>query len=153
MLGEFKVLHLNIGKRKTAHWSLLCDESLADFDVLTGVEPYIYEDVDTREPAFPVERNWQRFIPSVRQEGEAWDAYRAAVWFQQRHAARQVAVPSSDVVTVGMTTRRGVALIVSAYDVRLVAGQAASEKQIRGKLQMIRDTYARAKCGEKESPS
>jgi hypothetical protein len=47
MLGEFKVLHVNIGKRKTAHWSLFCDESLAGFDALSVVEPYIYEDLDT----------------------------------------------------------------------------------------------------------
>jgi hypothetical protein len=32
MLGEFKVLHVNLGKRKTAHWSLFCGESLASFD-------------------------------------------------------------------------------------------------------------------------
>jgi hypothetical protein len=39
MLGQFKVLHVNIGKRKTVHWSLFCDESLADFDALSVVEP------------------------------------------------------------------------------------------------------------------
>lgn len=43
-----------------------------------------------------------------------------------------------------MTTRRYVALIVSAYDVRLVAGQAASEEQLRGKLQVIRDAYVQS---------
>jgi hypothetical protein len=57
MLGDFKVLHVNIGKRKTAHWSLFCDESLASFDALVVVEPYIYEDLDTGELALPVERN------------------------------------------------------------------------------------------------
>jgi hypothetical protein len=57
MLGEFKVLHMNIGKRKTAHKTLFCDESLADFDALSVIEPYIYEDLDTSDPAFPVEPN------------------------------------------------------------------------------------------------
>jgi hypothetical protein len=100
MLGEFKVLHVNIGKRKTAHWSLFCDGSLADFDILTVVEPYIYEDLDTGEPAFPTERNWQMFIPSVRHEGEVRYAYRAAIWVNKRHAGRQVAVASGDIVAM-----------------------------------------------------
>jgi hypothetical protein len=81
VLGEFQVLHVNIGKRKTAHWSLFCDESLAGFDALAVVEPYIYEDLDTGEPAFAVERNWQLFKPSTKQAGEARYAYRAAFCF------------------------------------------------------------------------
>ena len=72
---EFKVLHVNISKRKTARWSLFCDESLAGFDALAVVEPYIYEDLDTGEPAFPVKRNWQLFVPSVRNEGEVRFAF------------------------------------------------------------------------------
>jgi hypothetical protein len=55
MLGELKVLHLSICKRKMAHWSLFCDEILADFDALAVVEPYICEDLDTGEPVFPAE--------------------------------------------------------------------------------------------------
>jgi hypothetical protein len=35
------VLHVNIRKRKTAHWSLFCDESMAGFDAFSVVEPYI----------------------------------------------------------------------------------------------------------------
>jgi hypothetical protein len=38
MLREFKVLLMKIGKRKTAHWSLFCDESLADFGAHAVVE-------------------------------------------------------------------------------------------------------------------
>lgn len=52
-------------------------------------------------------------------------------------------------MAVGITTRRYVALIVSAYDVRFVASQAVSEEQLRGKLQVIRDAYDRVKCSEK----
>ena len=110
MLEEFKVLHANIGKRKTAHWSLFCDESLAGFDALPVVEPYIYEDLDTGEPALPVERNWQLFKPSTRHEGEARYAYRASVWVNKRHAAQQTALPSGDMVavTVSHQSRRSV---------------------------------------------
>lgn len=57
MLGKFKMLHHNIGNPKTAYWSVFCDESLADFDALALVEPYIYEDLDSGEPSFPVEKN------------------------------------------------------------------------------------------------
>jgi len=56
MLGEFRKLHVNIYKWKTAHWSVLCDEILTDLDALLVVEPCIYGDLDTGEPAFPVER-------------------------------------------------------------------------------------------------
>jgi len=151
MLGKFEILHLNIGKRKTAHWSLFCDDSLADFDVLTVVEPYIYEDVDTGEPAFLVERNWQMFMPSVRQVGAARYTYRAAMWVNKRHPARQVSVPSTDVVAVTIPTRRGVALVCCAYDVKVNDGQAASDEQLRGKLQMIKNAYDATKMGEQGS--
>lgn len=87
MLRDFKVLYVNIGKRKTAHWSLFYDESLANFDALVVVEPYIYEDLDNGEPAFPVERNWQLFVPNVRYEGDVRYAYRAAMWVNKKHAA------------------------------------------------------------------
>jgi hypothetical protein len=149
MLGEFKVLHVNIGKRKTAHWSLFCDGSLADFDILTVVEPYIYEDLDTGEPAFPTERNWQMFIPSVRHEGEVRYAYRAAMWVNKRHAGRQVAVASGDIVAVTIPANHGAALIVSAYDVKPNTSQVANEEQLRSKLQMIGDAYDTVNNGRK----
>lgn len=135
------MLHVNIGKRKTAHWSLFCDESLADFDALSVVEPYIFEDLDAREPAFPLERNWQLFRPSEKEEGEARYAYRASVWVNKKHAAQQIAVPSSDVVAATVPTKHGVTLIVSAYDVKSTDGQAASEEQLRAKLQAVKDAY------------
>jgi hypothetical protein len=141
MLGEFKVLHVNTGKRKTAHWSLFCDESLAGFDALSVVGPYIHEDLDTGEPAFPVERNWQLFNPSTKQAGEARYAYQAALWVNKRHAAQQLAVPSSDVVAATIPTKHGTALTVSAYDVKSTDGQAASEEQLRSKLKTIKDAY------------
>jgi hypothetical protein len=145
MLGELKVLHVNIGKRKTAHWSLFCDESLADFDSLAVVEPCIYEDLNTGGPAFPVERNWQLFKPSTKQEGDVRYAYRTAVWVSKRHAVRQVAVPTNDVVAVSIPTKCGVALIMSAYDVKSTDGQATNEEQLRSKLQTIRNAYHGAK--------
>jgi len=140
MLGEFKVLHVNIDKRKTVHWSLFCDESLAGFNALAVVEPYIYEDLDTGEPASPVERNWQLFRPSTRHEGEARYAYKAALWVNKRHTAQQVTLPSSDVVAVSVPTERGVAMLVSAYDLKSTDGQTASEEQLRAKLKTIKDT-------------
>jgi hypothetical protein len=51
-------------------------------------KPYIYEDPVTGEPAFPIERNWQSFKPSTKQEGEARYANRAALWVNKRHAAQ-----------------------------------------------------------------
>jgi hypothetical protein len=124
-----------------AHWGLCCDESLADFDALSVVEPYIYEDNDTGEPAFPVERNWQLSRLSDKQEGEARYAYRASMWVNKRHAAQQVVVLSSDVVVVTTPTKHSSTLIVSAYDVKSTDGQAASEEQLRSKLQTIMDAY------------
>jgi hypothetical protein len=141
MLGELRVLHVNIGKRKTVHWSLFCDESLAGFDALSVVEPYIYEDLDTGEPAFPVERNWQLLKPSTRHEGEARCEYRAALWVNKKHAAQQVTIPSSDVVAVSIPTKRGIVMVVSAYDLKSTDGQAASDEQLRSKLQSIKDAY------------
>lgn len=141
MLRDFKVLHVNIGKRKTAHWSLFCDESLANFDALAVVEPYIYEDLDNGEPAFPVERNWQLFVPNVRHEGDVRYAYRAAMWVNKKHAAQQTTLPSGDMVAVTIPTNRGAVLIVSAYDVKSTDGRAANEEQLQSKLRTIKDAY------------
>jgi hypothetical protein len=52
MLGELQVLHVNTDKRRTAHWSLFCDVSLAGFDALSVVEPYIYEELAPASPRF-----------------------------------------------------------------------------------------------------
>ena len=130
------MLHVHIGKRKTAHWSLFCDESLAGLDALSVGETYIHEDLDTGEPAFPVERNWQLFKPSTKQEGEARYAYRATLY--TRHAVQQVAVPSSDMVAAKVPTKHVAALIVSAYDLKSTDGAAASEEQLRAKLKPSR---------------
>ena len=116
---------------------MFCDESLASFDALAVVEPYIYEDPDTGEPLFPVERDWQLFKPSTRHEGEARYAYRAAVWVNIRHAAHQVALPSGDMVAVLIPTNRGAVFAVSAYDVKFTDGQAANEEQLGFKLDLI----------------
>lgn len=72
------------------------------------------------------------------------------MWVSKKHSARQVAVPSSDVVAVAIPTKCGPTLrtIVSAYDVKLDAGQAASEEQLRGKLQAIKDAYESVRNGE-----
>lgn len=95
------------------------------------VEPYIYADLDTGEPAFPAERHWQSFKPSTKHEGEVRYSYRAAVWVNKRHAAQQVIIPSSNVLAVTISTKHGVALMVSAYDVKSTDGQAANEEQLR----------------------
>jgi hypothetical protein len=146
MLGELKVLHVNIGERKAVRWSLFCNESLADLDALAVVELYVYENLDTGEPAFPVERKWQLFEPSTKQEREARCAYRAALWMNKKHNAQQFVVTSSDVVAAKVPTKRGAALIVSAYDVKSTDGQAASEEQLRSKLNIIKDAYDRVKA-------
>ena len=146
MLGEFKVLHVNIGKRKTAHWSPFCDERLASFEALAVIEPYVYEDLDTGEPVFPVERNWQLFAPNVKHEGEVRYAYRAATWVNKRHAVDQVALPSGDMVTVTVPTNRGAVSIVSAYDLKSTDSQAAIEEQLRSKLRTIKEAFDRVKA-------
>jgi hypothetical protein len=68
------------------------------------------------------------------------------VWVNKRHAAQQVAVPSSDVVAVTIPTKHGSTLIVSAYDVKSSDGQAASEEQLRSKLKTIKDAHDRVKA-------
>ena len=95
MLGQFKVLHLNTAKRKQCHWSLMCDEQLSEFDALATVEPYMYEDPESGEPMIPTEKGWQLFVPSVKQAGEARNAFRAALWVSSKHTARAIAVPFS----------------------------------------------------------
>ena len=59
----------------------------------------------------------------------------------KRHAAQQVAIPSSVVVAVSIPTKRGIAMVVSAYDLESTDGQATSDEQLRSKLQTIKDAY------------
>jgi hypothetical protein len=51
------------------------------------------------------------------------------MWVNKRHAAQQVAIPSSDVVAVSIATKRGIAMVMSAYDLKSTDGQAASGKR------------------------
>lgn len=146
MLGQFKGLHLNMAKRKTAHWSLFCDEDLAGFDALTFVEPYIYEDLETGEPAVPDERHCQMFIPEETQRAEvARFAFRAAIWVNKRHTARQVPTPSGDIVAVVIPAKESTVLVGAAYDIRLAVGQEEKEERVRSKLSLVRDAYEAAK--------
>lgn len=146
MLGQFKVLHLNMAKRKTAHWSLFCEEDLADFEVLTVVEPYIYEDVETGEPAVPVERHWRMFIPEETQRTEvARFAFRAAIWVNKRHTARQVSTPSGDIVAVVIPAKESTVLVAAAYDIKRAVGQAENEERLRRKLSLVKDVYEAVK--------
>lgn len=115
------------------------------------LKPYIYEDLDTSEPAFPVERNWQLFRPSRKQEGEARSTYRAALWVDRRHAAQQIAVPSSDVLAARIPTKHGAALILSAYDVKSTDGQAASEEQLRAMFVCLFVLIYQAICGIRDA--
>lgn len=105
------------------------------------VGPYIHGNKDTGEPAFSIERNWQLFKPSDKQEEEARYAYRAALWVNKRHAVQQIAVPSSDVVAAMISAKHGIALIVSTYDVRSTSLPAASERQLQPKSKTIEDAH------------
>jgi hypothetical protein len=69
----------------------------------------------------------------------------------KRHAAQQAVGSSSDVVPLAVPTKRGVILVVSAYDVKSTDGQAANEEQLRGKLQITKDAYDGAKIDGKNS--
>jgi hypothetical protein len=102
---------------------------------------------DSSESTLPVEKDWQSTKPSMRQEGEAQYAHRAATYVNRRHATQQVAVPSSDVVAVAIPRKHGAALILSVYDVKFTDGHTANELQLRAKLQIIKHTYDDVKSG------
>ena len=41
-MNRVQIMYLNVGKRRTVQHSLLNDEVLKDYTVLTVLEPYIY---------------------------------------------------------------------------------------------------------------
>jgi hypothetical protein len=64
----------------------------------------------------------------------------------QRDSKCNAKLPSSDGVAATIPMKHGVTLIVSAYDVESIDGQAASEEQLRAKLQTSKDAYDRVKA-------
>jgi hypothetical protein len=50
MVGHTQILHYNVGKQKQVQWSLLNDQGLEQYDVLTVVEPHIYPYTNTGNP-------------------------------------------------------------------------------------------------------
>lgn len=58
-------------------------------------------------------------------------------------------VPSSDVVSMTISTEHEAASVVSAYDVKSAGGQASIEGRLRAKLQVVKEAYEeRAGQGE-----
>jgi hypothetical protein len=103
---------------------------MSEIDVLSVVEPYVYEDMDDGQPTIPEHRAWHLFTPSVRQVGEARYAFRAALWVSRRHRAQAVPIPTHDLAAATITTLDRKILIVAAYDVRLGGSDVADNEQL-----------------------
>lgn len=117
MLGQLKVLHYNMGKRKPVHWSVINDSDLEHFRAIAILEPYIYKDPADDTLTQGNHRNWNIFLPTTRRaEGHVRHSYRAAIWVNQGIQAQQVPIDSYDIVAVNIPGKERDLLLVAAYD-------------------------------------
>jgi hypothetical protein len=79
-MNRLCILYLNVGKRPAVQQSLLNDDSIKDFDVLTVVELYIFRHPQTGTPTIAQDCCWEVFRPAtLRTDRHARYAFRAAI--------------------------------------------------------------------------
>ena len=153
MLDQLRVLHLNMGKRKPVHWSVLNDNDLEHFDAIAIVEPYIYRDPADDKPTQGNHRNWNIYLPTAqRTEGHIRHSYRAAIWTNRTIQAQQIPIDSYDMVAVTITGKQRKLLLIAAYDPGTgVTPVAQAEEEFGHKMRMIGETIEGARMGERQN--
>jgi len=141
MPEQLKILHYNIGKRKQVQWSMLNDEGLKDMDAIATVEPYIFEDIETKQPTCGTHRHWQIFLPtSQRPDGMTRHKYRAAIWIRAGARGRAIPIDSHDMVAVQLTAQGTEYVIITAYDpADKIEGQSKADAELERKLELIEE--------------
>ncbi|KAF4547017.1 Hypothetical protein D9617_69g077960 [Elsinoe fawcettii] len=121
---------------------MLNDESMEAWDVLSLVEPYVYEDPVTNRPTVGTHGEWLIFLPTrIRGGGMMRHKYKSTLWVHTRHHARQVALDSPDLTGALLFLPERTVFVVAAYDPRdRSAGVEASNRSLAEKLTLLSDT-------------
>jgi hypothetical protein len=144
-MNRLRVLHLNVGKRPVVQQSLLNDDSLKDFDALTVVEPYIFRHPQTGVPTITPDRRWEVFSPTtMRADGHARHAFRAAIWVNTRCKATQIPADSYDVAAVLLHLKERKLLLIACYEARAADTEAIREQDLRAMIQTLELTIKKA---------
>jgi hypothetical protein len=144
-MNRLRVLHLNVGKRPVVQQSLLNDDSLKDFDALTVVEPYIFRHPQTGVPTITPDRRWEVFRPTtMRADGHARHAFRAAIWVNTRCKATQIPADSYDVAAVLLHLKERKLLLIACYEARAADTEAIREQDLRAMIQTLELTIKKA---------
>lgn len=139
MIEHLRILHYNLGRQKQVQWSLLNDETLSEFAALAVVEPYLYSDPDTGEGQCGSHERWRPLAPTSRREQTPIQfAYRAMLWINAGVQAVQVPIDSHDIVAATIQTAEGTVLLISAYDPNDRSRMTVQDRDLYGKLALIR---------------
>jgi hypothetical protein len=144
-MNRLRILHLNVGKRPAVQQSLLNDDSIKDFDALTVVEPYIFRHPQTGTPTIAQDRRWEVFKPTtLRTDGHARHAFRAAIWVNSRCKATQIPADSYDVAAALIKLKERQLLLVACYEARAADTEAGRERDLEAVLQTVEVTIRKA---------
>jgi hypothetical protein len=145
-MNRLRILHLNVGKRPAVQQSLLNDDSIKDFDALTVVEPYIFRHPQTGTPTIAQDRRWEVFRPTtLRTDGHARHAFRAAIWVNSRCKATQIPADSYDVAAALIQLKERQLLLVACYEARAADTEAGRERDLEAVLQTVEATIRKAR--------
>ena len=121
-------------------WSLLNDQGLEQYDVLTVVEPHIYPYTNTGDPQIPQHTNWQAITPTtIRKDRHIRHSFRAMLYVNTRTKAQQVAIESPDIAAATIETEEGTVLVIAAYDFDATATTSRErDEMLARKVDLIR---------------
>ena len=144
-MNRLRILHLNVGKRPAVQQSLLNDDSIKDFDALTVVEPYIFRHPQTGTPTIAQDRRWEVFRPTtLRTDGHARHAFRAAIWVNSRCKATQIPADSYDVAAALVQLKERQLLLIACYEARAADTEAGRERDLEAVLRTVEATIRKA---------
>jgi hypothetical protein len=123
----------------------LNDDSLEDFDALAVVEPYIFRHPQTGIPTITPDRRWEVFRPtSMRTDGHARHAFRAAIWVNIGCKATQIPADSYDVAAVLLHIKERKLSLIACYEARAADTEAIREQDLRAMVQTLELTIQEA---------
>jgi hypothetical protein len=146
-VDRLRILYLNVGKSLGVQQSLSNDESLKGFDVMTVVQPYIFQHPQTGAPTISQDRRWEVSRPkTIRTNGNARYAFRAATWVNARYKATQIPADSYDVAAVLLhwKDKRPTLLLFACYKARAVNIEVVREQDLVAMTQTLEATVRKA---------
>jgi hypothetical protein len=137
MNKEFRVLQLNVQKRRETLLSVLNDKSMRGVGALIILEPNCYLMNRQRLMVSPMHHpEWTPILPSTH--NLEWPFVRSMLWIHRDLRATPIPIQSPDLTAVSLKMEGRLLLIIAAYIPRFSSSAPDSEAALKERLRLIR---------------